>query len=111
MIIGRVPGTSLDWSNMGAPRAGGDLNRATTLQGADVMHNRPPQERERPEMIHRSLPPGLTTLAAAGLCMTVVACGGNPKPKATATRPAPSAAAPAAQAPARSAPVVDPIAS
>jgi membrane-bound lytic murein transglycosylase D len=61
-------------------------------------------------MIHRSLRPGLATLAAAGLCVTVAACGGNPKPKAAATRPAPSRA-PATQAPAPSAPVVDPIAS
>jgi membrane-bound lytic murein transglycosylase D len=61
-------------------------------------------------MIHRSLRPGFATLAAAGLCVTVAGCGGNPKPKAATTRPAPSTAAPAAQTPVRSAPTVDPIA-
>jgi membrane-bound lytic murein transglycosylase D len=61
-------------------------------------------------MIHRSLRPGFATLAAIGLCVTVAACGGNPKPKAAAAKPTTSAT-PAAQAPVRSAPVVDPIAS
>ena len=62
-------------------------------------------------MIHRSLRPGLTTLVAVGVCVTVAACGGNPKPKATATRPVSSAAAPAPQPKIPSAPIVDPIAS
>jgi membrane-bound lytic murein transglycosylase D len=53
----------------------------------------------------------LTTLVAVGVCVTVAACGGNPKPKATATRPVSSAAAPAPQPKIPSAPIVDPIAS
>jgi peptidoglycan lytic transglycosylase D len=61
-------------------------------------------------MSHRSLRPGLATLAATGLCVTLAACGGNPKPKAGAARPAPPAA-PAAQTPVRSPAIVDPIVS
>jgi membrane-bound lytic murein transglycosylase D len=61
-------------------------------------------------MIHRSLRPGPTTLAAVGLCGLIAACGGNPKPKATATRSA-SSPAPAAQKPAGGSSIADPIAS
>ncbi len=64
-----------------------------------------------PRMIHRSLRPGFATLAAIGLCVTVAACGGNPKPKAAAAKPTASSTTSTAQAPIRSAPVVDPIAS
>src|SRR3954452_4275707 len=91
------------------PKLGGDLNRAMALQDGHVMHTPAAPREGAPRMSHWSLRPGLT-LAAAGLCVSVAACGGNPKPKATATRPAASPAAQAAQAPTRSVPSVDPIA-
>ena len=47
---------------------------------------------------------------AAGLCLGLAACGGNSKPKVTATPPPAPAAAPALQAPAPPRPLADPIA-
>src|SRR3954449_1219352 len=86
-IPGCVFGLVEPWA---PPVRGGDLNRATALQDGGVMHT--PAAREgAPRMIHRSLRPGFATLAAAaGLCVTVAGCGGNPKPKAATARPAPS---------------------
>src|SRR3954463_14404727 len=59
-----------------------------------------------PSMMRRTL--------AAGFCLALAACGGNPKPQAPATPPAPAkvvAAAPQPPGPAPARPVPDPVAS
>src|SRR4029079_16174221 len=58
---------------------------------------------EHPSMMRRTL--------AAGFCVALAACGGNPKPQVPATPPAPAKVVPVApQPPAPPKPVVDPIA-